>query len=221
MSANGIAHLATKELRQKAKLALATTDRAATNRRAGLDITELPTQYTGDAITDNPNVGGLVVGRPWVDLSAGASRKQYTGYYNNVATFFDALTPTATTTATNFDSTLTAGQPNISQQYLGFFKSDYTGTWTFAGNSDDASTMWFGDYAKSGYTIANSNANTTIGSWSFTVNLVAGKYYPFRVQFGNGPAGPGSLTITIAHTGLSATNVFTGRLYYNSVTNGF
>ena len=33
--------------------------------RGTYDITQLPTQYDGNAIIDNPNVGGLVVGRPW------------------------------------------------------------------------------------------------------------------------------------------------------------
>ena len=67
MSANGIAHLATKELRQKAKLDQAAIDRAAVgNPRATYDITQLPTQYDDNGIIDNPNTGGLVVGRPWV-----------------------------------------------------------------------------------------------------------------------------------------------------------
>jgi hypothetical protein len=240
MSANGISGLSTKQLKQKAKLDIASAKRqgkvvADDGTITGnadstkpyyrtisfYDITQLPTQYNGNDITDNPNTGGLIDGRPWIALSAGISRSQYTGYYNNVATFFDALTPTATTVQTNFESTLTSGQTNISQQYLGYFKADYTGTWTFAGNSDDASTMWIGANAVTGYTIPNANANTTIGSWSFTVSLVAGQYYPIRVQFGNGPAGPGVLTITIAHTGLTATNVYTGLLFYNSTTNGF
>ena len=66
MSANGISTLATKELRQKAKLDLAATDRAADgNARATYDITQLPTQYDDNAVVDNPNTGGLVVGRPW------------------------------------------------------------------------------------------------------------------------------------------------------------
>ena len=30
------------------------------------DITELPTQYIGNDIFDNPNDGGLVLGRPWI-----------------------------------------------------------------------------------------------------------------------------------------------------------
>jgi len=34
--------------------------------RNSYDITELPTQYSGNGITDNSNVDGLVVGRPWI-----------------------------------------------------------------------------------------------------------------------------------------------------------
>lgn len=68
MAANGISTLLTKELRQKAKLDLAAIDRAAvSNPRATYDITLLPTQYNGNVILDNPNAGGLVVGRPWIE----------------------------------------------------------------------------------------------------------------------------------------------------------
>lgn len=70
MSANGISHLQYKADRQAAKLALAAEERASTGRRSTLDITELPTVYAPDDndtthVIDNPNVGGLVVGRPW------------------------------------------------------------------------------------------------------------------------------------------------------------
>lgn len=75
MSANGIAHLASREARQKAKLDLAATKRAAdvanrdnpvnADQRSTYDITELPTQFSGNTIVDNPNAGGLQVGRPW------------------------------------------------------------------------------------------------------------------------------------------------------------
>ena len=68
MSANGISTLATKELRQKAKLDLAATNRAAaSNPRSTYDITQLPTQYDDNSVVDNPNLGGLVAGRPWID----------------------------------------------------------------------------------------------------------------------------------------------------------
>jgi hypothetical protein len=67
-SSNTISVLTTKELRQKAKLDLAAIKRAADgNIRATYDITQLPTQYNDDDIVNNPNIGGLVVGRPWID----------------------------------------------------------------------------------------------------------------------------------------------------------
>ena len=66
MAANGISTLATKELKQKAKLDAAAIKRAADgNPRATYDITQLPTQYDDNAVVDNPNVGGLIAGRPW------------------------------------------------------------------------------------------------------------------------------------------------------------
>jgi hypothetical protein len=67
MASNGISELATKELRQKSKLDLAAAKRAADgNPRATYDITELPTQYSDNAVFDNPNTSGLTVGRPWI-----------------------------------------------------------------------------------------------------------------------------------------------------------
>ncbi len=66
MSANGISTLATKELKQKAKLDLAAVKRSTNgNPRATYDITQLPTQYSDNDVVDNPNTGGLVTGRPW------------------------------------------------------------------------------------------------------------------------------------------------------------
>jgi len=68
MAANGISTLPTKELRQKAKLELAAANRLNDdNSRAVYDITQLPTQYDDNAVVDNANTGGLVLGRPWLD----------------------------------------------------------------------------------------------------------------------------------------------------------
>lgn len=63
---NKIARLATRQLRQEAKLALATLDRVYSGEtRTTLTINNLPTKYSGDTIVDNPNTGGLTLGRPW------------------------------------------------------------------------------------------------------------------------------------------------------------
>ena len=86
MAANGISTLATKELRQKAKLDLAQAKREGRvvavdgtvtgnidptkpyyRTRNQYDITQLPTQYDDNTIVNNPNTGGLVNGRPWIE----------------------------------------------------------------------------------------------------------------------------------------------------------
>jgi len=85
MAANGISTLSTKEARQKAKLDLAAlkrqgytlnidgtiasgpdTTKQFYRARNIYDITELPTQYNGNTIIDNPNISGLLLGRPWI-----------------------------------------------------------------------------------------------------------------------------------------------------------
>lgn len=84
MAANGISTLATKELKQLAKLDLAKVKREGRivavdgtvtgpidstkpyyRERNVYDITLLPTQYSDNEVVDNPNTGGLVQGRPW------------------------------------------------------------------------------------------------------------------------------------------------------------
>jgi hypothetical protein len=54
-----------KQERQVAKLAIAGKKRSLSSRTSTLTIDNLPTKYTGNAVTDNANVGGLVAGRPW------------------------------------------------------------------------------------------------------------------------------------------------------------
>lgn len=92
MAANGISTLATKELKQKAKLDLAAAKRAANgNPRATYDITELPTQYSGNNIVDNPNIGGLLEGRPWINTVS-------------TFTFYEAFGTTSALTTTQYVS---------------------------------------------------------------------------------------------------------------------
>ena len=84
MAANGISTLPTKQAKQLAKLDIASAKRQGKTvardgtttgsidptknyyrSRAFYDITQLPTQYNGNAVTDNPNADGLIEGRPW------------------------------------------------------------------------------------------------------------------------------------------------------------
>jgi hypothetical protein len=77
MAANGISTLTTKRARQDAKLTQANADKTASNvlesgRYADVtaDATQLPTRYAvgnnnTNNVINNPNTGGLKVGRPW------------------------------------------------------------------------------------------------------------------------------------------------------------
>jgi hypothetical protein len=86
MSANGISTLATKQLKQEGKLAIAELKRQGYTLNIDgtvdsgpdtnepfyrplnvLDISLLPTKYVNNTVYDNANVGGLVAGRPWTE----------------------------------------------------------------------------------------------------------------------------------------------------------
>jgi hypothetical protein len=97
---------------------------------------------------------------------------------------------------------------NYSYMWLGFFFARKTGVHTFYTMSDDASYVWVGDTALSGYTSFNALVNNggrrgtgvpmlaDIGGTlqlsntfmnaqrSGTINLVAGRAYPVRIMYG-------------------------------------
>lgn len=87
---NKIAHLSTREQRQKAKLDLAQIDRAeSSNPRATVDLTTLPTLFDDDDIVDNANAGGLVAGRPWIETVS-------------TFTFYEAINSTTALSTTQY-----------------------------------------------------------------------------------------------------------------------
>jgi hypothetical protein len=208
---NKIARLSTREDRQKAKLDLAALDRAASgNPRATYDITQLPTQYVGNTVVDNPNLAELTLNSS--PGGAGVKKVTYAGYHNDDVAFTDTATVTDTTISTNF-TIATVAVENITVLYTGYLLADYTGTWTFEITSDDASYVWIGSTAITGYTTGNKLATASyLGPGTGTISLTAGEYYPIRLLYGNGPAS-GSLNLTYAHTGQTATNNFTGKLF--------
>ena len=126
----------------------------------------------------------------------------YTGYFADNVNFFAGVTPVATGSVKSIPNinTGTGGYvpgdgswATYSVQWTGHFQSDYTGVWTFYTFSDDASYLWIGDVALSGFTTANAlvnNGGTHPGQErSGTVSLVAGQFYPIRIQFGENTGG--------------------------------
>ena len=195
-----------------------------------LDITLLPDTYATNA-DDNANTGGLLNGRPWVNYAGIAFapniwRTDYEGYFNDVLSFFaTAALKAAPNNYNGTDTTIneSALAATTSIEYKGYFLASYTGTHTFYLNSDDASYLWLGLTALSGYTTTNALVNngglhgpTEV---SATISLVAGTYYPIRIQFGNN-TGPGVMTASYEHSGQAKTSTWTGKIFYNTATNG-
>ena len=212
----------TKQERQVLNLDLAKLKRIRDNNpRNVYDLTELPDTYNGNVpgADDNPNTGGLIIGRPWINWTAGAYRSTYSGYHGDDVTFTDTATLTGTTVVSNF--TIASEPVNTTELYIGYILAGYTGNWTFTLTSDDGAYLWIGSNAVSGYTTGNASAASTYNTTgTVTLALTAGQYYPIRLLYGNSPV-TGVLNLTYAHTGQSATNNFTGKLFFNSATNGF
>ena len=156
----------------------------------------------------------------------------YAGYHNEVPGFFATATPTAygANPATEVQTTAisepgTDDGSNFSCQWLGYFVPTTTETHTFYLASDDGSYMWLGANALTGFTTANSTINNggAHGSVEITsagIALTAGVYYPIRIQFGE-IGGGDFMTFNYSTPTIIKTTTVTGKVFYNSATNGF
>jgi len=223
---NKIARLATRELRQKAKLDLAALDRTSTNNpRDDYDLSQLPTQYYGDLVVNNNNAGGLVEGRPWIAGGAtlkyanGLYARTYSGYFNDVTTWFATASQTAA--AATMSLTIPSVPSNVSIQFLGYFLPRTTEAYTFGLDSDDSSYAWVGPNAVSGFTTGNALTASAYNTGEVfgTINLTAGIYYPVRIQYGNGAAG-GRFNFSFSTPSIAKTSTWTDFIFYNTGTNG-
>ena len=168
---------------------------------------------------------------PTSAFSAGIFKTTYSGYHNENPAFFATATPTSfgTNPATSVQTT-SITEPssddgsNFSCQWLGYFKSTTTETYTFFLSSDDGSYLWIGANALSGFTTANSNINNGgahgVQEVSATFSLVAGNYYPIRIQFGE-IGGGDVMTFSYSSPTITKTTNVTGLVFYNPSTNGF
>ena len=168
----------------------------------------------------------------WVlPYTAGVYKTTYSGYFADNVSFFATATPasvggnpaTSVQTTSIFEPATDDGT-NFSCQWLGYFKPTTTETYTFFTSSDDASYMWIGSNAQTGFTTSNSTVNNggLHGNQerSGTASLTAGTYYPIRIQFGE-QGGGDVMTFNYSTPTISKTTNVTGLVFYNSTTNGF
>ena len=179
---------------------------------------------------------GITVGAgvriiPDISYTAGLYKTTYAGYFNDVVSFFATATPTTygTNPATSVQTTAIseAGSDdgsNFSCQWLGYFLPSTTETYTFFTSSDDASYVWVGSNALTGFTTANAIVNNggAHGNQerSGTISLTSGVYYPIRIQFGEASGGD-VMTFNYSTPTIPKTTTVTDRVFYNAATNGF
>ena len=162
---------------------------------------------------------------------AGLYKTTYAGYFSDNVSFFATATPTTygTNPATSVQTTAITESSqndgeNFSCQWLGYFKPTTSETYTFFTSSDDASYVWVGSNAVSGFTTTNSTVNNgglhgTIEK-SGTIALTSGVYYPIRIQFGE-LSGGDVMTFNYSTPTITKTTNVTGLVFYNTSTNGF
>jgi hypothetical protein len=155
----------------------------------------------------------------------GLFRTKYSGYFSDVVGWFATATATSTVvqTATIEDPATDDGE-TFSEQWLGYFVPATTETYTFYLSSDDASYMWIGNNAVSGFSTANATVNNggLHGSveTSGTASLTAGVYYPIRIQYGENTGGD-YLTFNYSTATITKTTNVTGKVFYHPATRGY
>jgi hypothetical protein len=116
------------------------------------------------------------------------------------------------------------------QEYISQFGSSSPYNWGGGGNS--TCYIWTGDTAKSGFNAGNATATIVNGTSGTNFTATANSYVPMRIQwstvlpyqFVNNPGGFNDYTLyaqsNFAFT-IAGTSSISGRIFYNSLTNGF
>jgi hypothetical protein len=150
------------------------------------------------------------------------------GYFADDPTWFDSRTENYSAgLVTNFTNINTATGGIVpadsswdmySVEWFGYFYATVTGTYTFYTASDDASYLWVGATALSGYTTSNSliNGGGAVER-SGTISLTAGTYYPIRFQFGESTGGD-VYNLSFSAPGITRTYNLAGYVYYGMGT---
>lgn len=153
---------------------------------------------------------------PLVVYNAGLIRTRYSGYFADNVNWFNTASVTNTSINT---SPLTTGYTGdfYSIQWLGYFRPSTTETYTFYTESDDASYLWIGATAVSGFTTSNAVVNNgglhAMQERSGTISLTAGVYYNIRIQFGENEGGDDCIVRYSTPT-ISKTTNMTNLIWY-------
>jgi hypothetical protein len=128
-----------------------------------------------------------------------------------------------TNVVTTLDS-FTSSSDMYSWKWLGYFRPNVSGLWSFFTSSDDGSFIWLGSNAQTEFTMDNAVVDNRGPHGDTRVNgsklLIANYYYPCRVHFSEGGGGD-VMTLGFTPPGGTETRNGSGLFYYNSASGGF
>jgi hypothetical protein len=149
--------------------------------------------------------------------SAGLSGRRYVNYYNDDPNWFTTATLHGDTATSTQIQGFSSNDEFYSWQWLGTFRSAAAGTYNFCTSSDDASHLWIGASATSGFTTSNATVNNgglhPVQTQCGNVTLAATTNYPIRIQFGEYT---GSDAISVYFTPPGGTATYDGTGYFFS-----
>ena len=174
-----------------------------------------------------PTAGASGGGQATLNLLPG------TTYFADNPAFF-SRTPTGSGTTTDMSSlsgstgsifTADTGSSYFSVTWVGYFYAPTTGNYYFTTYSDDASYLWIGTNAKTGYTTANANVKNGslhggVSVISSAISLTGGTLYPIRVQYGQN-AGGYDFSMSFSGPGISTTSNFSGYVFTSLDTTAY
>jgi hypothetical protein len=170
----------------------------------------------GISITSGITFGAL-------PYAQGLYYRRYSGYFNDNVSWFATASLVAEQVMTSPISDGFSGDL-FSVEWLGWFLSAYSETHTFYTTSDDASYLWVGPEALSGFTTSNAIVNNgglhAPQERSGSIALVANTYYPMRIQFGENTGGD-DMSVSVSSSSIGKTTNLSPYIFYNTNTKGF
>ena len=152
------------------------------------------------------------------DSGSGAGLKgtRYVGYFNDDVNWFATAPKHGDTNQITDFTYFTSSNELYSWEWTGSFKASTSGVYTFCTNSDDASYLWLGPSAKTGFTQGNALVDNRglhgMREICNTTTLVGGSFYPIRIQFGENYGGD-AIIVRFTPPG-SSTTIYNGTGFY-------
>ena len=148
---------------------------------------------------------------------AGLWGKRVDGYFNDDVNFFAGRTVVESRTFADMQY-VSSYRDQYSWEFTGYFKPPQDGYYNFSIGSDDASYIWIGATAVSGYTTGNPLINNGglhgFRAYANSINLLANVYYPIRIQFGEN-YGADALIVAVNGPGMPINTYGNGYLFHD------